>query len=239
MVLGPMVLGPSVGLDCSTTAWQVLQLIAKGYFVVILQWLDNLTFNLSVCSASEWLPDLWHHRHALLLLFNCPINTVLRFPLENCGTTFYCGLIIWAVVHAVGYNCLRLFCVLSGYSSMIGQRSKKVLGFAVKNKKCRICNAAKARDRIPKVHSCRRNWEGSAKAMEPAMATEMLKKIRSLGHKTWYVAHCSFASSKTNQSFCGSSIILAQRRTIYVSPAHLNFSNFVFNFLLNFFNFFY
>jgi hypothetical protein len=45
-------------------------------------------------------------------------------------------------------------------------------------KKCRICAAAKAEGVSLREHKCNINWTVSAKAMEPAMACEMLKKVK-------------------------------------------------------------
>ena len=53
--------------------------------------------------------------------------------------------------------------------------------FDVKCKKCRTCDAAHRVGKVPRKHSCRKNWTGSAKAMEPAMAVDMLKRAKTPG----------------------------------------------------------
>ena len=58
---------------------------------------------------------------------------------------------------------------LSGAAAMIGFFSKKVLSYTSKNRKCRLCDLGYD----PKDHDCRKNFDGSAKAMEPAAAAEL------------------------------------------------------------------
>ena len=64
----------------------------------------------------------------------------------------------------------------AGHASMIGRNSKKVMGYAVRCKTCRVCDHASARKVPSRVHDCRKNWHGSAKAMEPSMVVEMIQK---------------------------------------------------------------
>ena len=64
----------------------------------------------------------------------------------------------------------------TGHASMIGQHSKKVMGYAVRVKSCRVCDHAAKEGQIAREHDCRKNWEGSAKAMEPSMVVEMVRK---------------------------------------------------------------
>ncbi|XP_070548141.1 uncharacterized protein [Ptychodera flava] len=58
---------------------------------------------------------------------------------------------------------------------MIGKNTGKVIQYAVRSKKCRICDEAKARHEEVRAHDCRRNWSGSAKAMESDMVVDMVK----------------------------------------------------------------
>ncbi|XP_061175979.1 uncharacterized protein LOC133184928 [Saccostrea echinata] len=76
-----------------------------------------------------------------------------------------------------GYNSL------TGHASLVGEKTKKIVSFSSKSKKCRICSAASGKGVPPRKHNCRRNWHGSAKAMEPAMACEMLSAIQDEGCK--------------------------------------------------------
>ena len=58
---------------------------------------------------------------------------------------------------------------LSGFTSTIGKRSKKIVHFNSQIKKCHTCyKAAKDKKTTPK-HNCHVNWHGSVKAMEPDM----------------------------------------------------------------------
>nr|XP_022311952.1 uncharacterized protein LOC111117163 [Crassostrea virginica] len=67
---------------------------------------------------------------------------------------------------------------LSGVASLIGKQTGKVIAFTARYKRCRICNLSKKQHKKPRQHTCRRNWGGSAKAMEPDMVVEMLKSTK-------------------------------------------------------------
>ena len=70
---------------------------------------------------------------------------------------------------------------LSGHATLIGEKTGKCINYSVMCKSCRICDTAKGGK--PKDHQCSKNWSGSAKSMEPAMACEMLKDIQTKGKK--------------------------------------------------------
>lgn len=61
---------------------------------------------------------------------------------------------------------------------MIGSRTGKCIGYAVRSKTCRTCDSAKD-DKTE--HDCRLNWTGSAKAMEPDMVCEMVTSAKKQG----------------------------------------------------------
>lgn len=71
----------------------------------------------------------------------------------------------------------RAYNSLTRHASLFGEKSKKIISFSVKGKQCRICAAAKSKGNPPRVHQYCKNWTGSAKAMEPAMACEMPEKV--------------------------------------------------------------
>lgn len=54
---------------------------------------------------------------------------------------------------------------------------------AVKGKRYRICHVAKEKGVCRRKHDCSYNWSGSAKAMEPTMACEMIRSIYDDGAK--------------------------------------------------------
>ena len=58
---------------------------------------------------------------------------------------------------------------LSGIASAIGNKTKKIVHFNLRFKKCRICWYASKHNQSPRQHQCQLNWQGSAKAMEPDM----------------------------------------------------------------------
>lgn len=76
---------------------------------------------------------------------------------------------------------LSFLCIYTGHGTLIGQRTGKVLGYAVKSKTCRICYHARARGKMPRVHNCKKNWTGSSKGMEPAMAVDILRQVKTKG----------------------------------------------------------
>lgn len=65
----------------------------------------------------------------------------------------------------------------AGHATLFGKNTKKCVRYAVKWKRCRICEVAKKKAMCPRKHDCSRNWSGSAEAMEPAMACEMIQSI--------------------------------------------------------------
>lgn len=75
--------------------------------------------------------------------------------------------------------------IIIGHATLIGESTKKCLGFSVMSKRCRICTNAKKREPPPRKHACSCNWTASAKSMEPAMACEMLQDIMNTGKQVF------------------------------------------------------
>lgn len=65
----------------------------------------------------------------------------------------------------------------AGHATLLGKNTKKCVIYAVKGKRCRICDVAKEKGVCARKHDRSLNWSGCAKAMEPAMACEMIKSI--------------------------------------------------------------
>ncbi|KAK0077066.1 hypothetical protein PV325_004505 [Microctonus aethiopoides] len=65
---------------------------------------------------------------------------------------------------------------LTGYSVLIGYFSKKVMAYDIRNRKCRICNGGHK----PEDHDCSKNFQGTAKSMEPASAVIITCENRNL-----------------------------------------------------------
>ena len=65
---------------------------------------------------------------------------------------------------------------------MIGARTGKLLSYGVKSKACRICKHQKNNKLSPRSHDCGKNWVGSSKSMEPALAVDLLNKFETSGH---------------------------------------------------------
>lgn len=59
---------------------------------------------------------------------------------------------------------------LNGYTAIIGKESSQVLDFITCNRKCRLCDIGHSKE----DHDCRKNFYGSAKAMEPYCANKLV-----------------------------------------------------------------
>lgn len=65
---------------------------------------------------------------------------------------------------------------------MVGTQTGQIVHYSVRSKDCRVCTTAAPRNMTPKQHDCYRNWEGSAKAMEAEMVTQMVKDVGEKGY---------------------------------------------------------
>ncbi|XP_061171002.1 uncharacterized protein LOC133180520 [Saccostrea echinata] len=70
----------------------------------------------------------------------------------------------------------RSFDSLSGHCSMIGSQTGKIIDYDIRTKCCKICESATRSGKDPKDHDCRKNWEGSSKAMEKDMVAKMVSR---------------------------------------------------------------
>lgn len=67
--------------------------------------------------------------------------------------------------------------LFSGHATMVGEKTGKCVKFGVKSKDCFKCSTGK-----PSInHDCRKNFEGSSKAMESALAIDMLRDLQETG----------------------------------------------------------
>ena len=80
--------------------------------------------------------------------------------------------------------CLRHFLVktrrwsdnaLSGRGAIIGFMTGKCIDYGIKNKVCKFCSKAEEKGQEPSKHDCRKNFSGSAKAMEPQICEELFR----------------------------------------------------------------
>lgn len=70
----------------------------------------------------------------------------------------------------------RSYDSLNGYGCIIGFLSGKILDFATRNRKCKLCSNGH-----PKTdHDCRENFHGSAKAMEPHVGAALVNNSKIL-----------------------------------------------------------
>lgn len=77
-----------------------------------------------------------------------------------------------------------LFFSILGHCSMIGKYTGKITNYKVRSRSCRVCSSASSRNETAKEHDCRKNWDGSAKAMEQDMIVEMVSECNEKGFKT-------------------------------------------------------
>ncbi|XP_052103081.1 uncharacterized protein LOC127736559 [Mytilus californianus] len=70
----------------------------------------------------------------------------------------------------------------TGHATVIGNVSGKCLHFGLKSTDCRKCNYIDEKGDAREEHDCRQNYFGSSKAMEPALAVEMVKDIEEMGY---------------------------------------------------------
>ncbi len=76
----------------------------------------------------------------------------------------------------------RSYNSLSGASTIISRRLKKVICRSMRCKGCKQCAADRGKDsKSRKPHNCKKNWDGSAKAMEPDMFCEMISEMKKKG----------------------------------------------------------
>ena len=61
---------------------------------------------------------------------------------------------------------------------MIGEKTGKCIGYGVLSKFCYRCSIGQD----PSTHDCPKNFEGSSKAMESALAVKMLKALKEEGY---------------------------------------------------------
>lgn len=85
---------------------------------------------------------------------------------------------------------------LSGFAYIIGTESGKVIGYATRNRKCRLWDKGDAKD----DHDCRKIFCGSAKAMEPNVIVELVCKNPILKDKN--VENGVFVGDNDNSSIC-------------------------------------
>lgn len=97
----------------------------------------------------------------------------------NTRHIFYTDVIRFAASYDMGWvtrGTGRTYDSLTGYGTLIGFFSKKVLAYSVMNRKCKKCDLGHP----PSDHDCRKNFEGAAKAMEPEAAVRMVLENETL-----------------------------------------------------------
>ena len=85
---------------------------------------------------------------------------------------------------------------LSGVGHHIGNQSSKVLEYATRNRKCRMCD----KGHVKTDHDCRLNYYGTVKAMEPDVAVELVTRSTTLKEKNIEVG--VFIGDNDSSSIC-------------------------------------
>ena len=75
----------------------------------------------------------------------------------------------------------RKYNSLSCVGTMIGAKSKKIIQFGSRQKDCRTCTYHNNKKQAIPSHNCHKNFEGSSRAMEADLASELVKKIHNTG----------------------------------------------------------
>ncbi|CAG2245198.1 unnamed protein product [Mytilus edulis] len=92
----------------------------------------------------------------------------------------------------------------TGHATVIGNVSGKCLHFGLKSTDCRKCNYIDEKgDASEEEHDCRRNYLGSSKAMEPALAVEMVGTVYILDILLIVVTSSISISSSSSQGIVG------------------------------------
>lgn len=69
----------------------------------------------------------------------------------------------------------------TGAGANIGSKTKKVVGYATRNKQCITCDTAAREGQDTKEHDCRQNQLGSSKSMEPVVAVQLAQECQKHG----------------------------------------------------------
>lgn len=70
----------------------------------------------------------------------------------------------------------------TGFGTIIGEKTGKVIDYRVKSTRCKQCEAAEPGTK-PKPHDCRKNFSGSSKSMEPEIAVDCFNDAQNHGLK--------------------------------------------------------
>ena len=73
----------------------------------------------------------------------------------------------------------RKYNSLSGFGALVGNNGNKVLSFGVMQKDCRMCTLYTRKGLSVPEHKCHKNFDGSSKAMEPALAADLVQQLES------------------------------------------------------------
>ena len=77
--------------------------------------------------------------------------------------------------------CFHCFLFIVGHCSMIWKETGKIVGYGARSKFCKTCDNASRQNKPPPDHDCRKNWTGSAKAMEQDIVIDMLQTCKKKG----------------------------------------------------------
>lgn len=69
----------------------------------------------------------------------------------------------------------------TGQGTAVGRSTGKIVDYQTKNTSCRTCESAAKAGKEPQSHDCRKNHEGSSKAMEAAAAVDIYERAKTSG----------------------------------------------------------
>jgi D-arabinose 1-dehydrogenase-like Zn-dependent alcohol dehydrogenase len=79
------------------------------------------------------------------------------------------------------FSSFILLGFFSCHISLTGCQTGSIVSYDVMSSSCKTCEYCKGKNCEPKEHVCRKNWSGSAKAMESTMAVNIIKTLKTKG----------------------------------------------------------
>ena len=75
----------------------------------------------------------------------------------------------------------RAYKSMTGVGTIVGDETKKIIAYDIKNKDCRYCSVAAAKGTNVRKHNCQESWSGSSMGMELTAACDMMVNLEKAG----------------------------------------------------------
>ena len=96
----------------------------------------------------------------------------------------------------------RVYDSMSGHGFIIGCRTKNVVGFGLKKKKCSNCTSFNKHNLPIVAHKCSINWSGSSGAMEASLAQDLIRGIFENSGGRVFVEYVVSDDDSTMRAYC-------------------------------------